>query len=491
MNNQSLQTSWKRVYDLVKTYDEIDSSQVSAFFPRLQPQAMSDDFLMLTADTSFIKNWIEHHYIKTIKKALKDIYGTDFTVLIEVDETQSTQPSEKVKSPATKSEERDEAPSAFSEPIFIPESEVYTPEETKTIGGNNTFSSDPTSSLTFGNFVIGESNKMAYSMAMSVAETPGKSTLNPLFIYGRSGLGKTHLLRAIQNYIRETFPHLKTVYADSAEMLNDYTEAVAANDREKLSYKNFKTRYEEADVLLIDDVQFFQGKKQTLDIVFQIFNKLSQQGKQIVLSADRAPKNIDIDERYQSRFGGGAICDIQPPEIETKLGVIKSFIEEYAANEGRTGITIPSDIQIYVAENSSSNIRELKSAITKILYRIEFEEKETTLEDVRILLEDHFSGGPAKRLTVADIQKEAESFYKVTHSEITGNKRSRNIMHARQVAIYLSRKILDLPYGEIGKKFNRDHSTIMYSVTNIEEKMKGNRELREEVEALRKTILEE
>lgn len=488
MNNQSLATSWNSVCEKVKTYPEIDPSQVKAFFPRLQPQAMSDDFLMLTADTAFIKGWIERHYITSIKQALKDLYGSDFTVLIEVDETQSSRPTESTNQGSSSDGSSSVNPVSPQEDSFRGDTHEKPSQNEESL---NDAQNNHTSSLTFGNFVIGESNKMAYTMARAVAETPGKQTLNPLFIYGRSGLGKTHLLRAIQNYVRETFPHLKTVYVDSAELLNDYTEAVSANDREKQSYRNFKQRYEEADVLLIDDVQFFQGKKQTLDIVFQIFNKLSQMGKQVVLSADRAPKNIDIDERYQSRFGGGAICDIQPPEIETKLGVIRSFIEEYAASEGLVDFSIPDDVQIYVAENSSSNIRELKSAITKIIYQSEVAGGDMNIEDVRALLEDHFSGGPSKRLIVGDIQKEVETFYKVTHAELTGTKRSRNIMHARQVAIYLSRKILDLPFGEIGKKFNRDHSTIMYSVTNIEEKMKDNRELREEVEALRKMILEE
>ena len=487
MNNQALNDAWNRVCEKIKTYESIDIAQVNAFFPRTQPQAMSDGFLMLTADNEFIKKWFEIHYMSSIKRALEELYGMPFTVLMEVNEGQT--PAQNFDTPKEEEAKETQTPPKPAD---------------KDNGGDSARSADnneatrnpearreATSSLTFGNFVIGDSNRMAYSMAVSVAEMPGKPALNPLFIYGRSGLGKTHLLRAIQNYVRETLPHMKTVYVDSAELLNDYTEAAIANDKEKQSYKNFKNRYEEADVLLIDDVQFFQGKKQTLDIVFQIFNKLTQQGKQVVLSADRAPKNIDVDERYQSRFSSGGICDIQPPEIETKIGVIRSFIEEYADSEGLVGFSIPNDIQFYIAENSSSNIRELKSAVTKVIYRMEFEGKEITIDDVRGLLEDHFSGGPSKRLTVGDVQKEIEQFYKVSHADLVGNKRSRNIAHARQVAIYLSRQILDLPYGEIGKKFNRDHSTIMYSATNIGEKMKDNRELREEVEALRKLILEE
>ena len=305
-------------------------------------------------------------------------------------------------------------------------------------------------------------------MAVAVAEMPGKAHLNPLFIYGKSGLGKTHLMRAIQNYINETMPQLSTIYVDSAELLSDYMEASAAHDKQKSSYKNFKTRYEEADVLLIDDVQYLQGKKQTLDIVFQIFNKLTSQGRQVVLSAD-----------------------IQPPEIETKLGIVKSFVDEYRESEGSHDFNIPDDIQMYIAESSSSNIRELKSAVTKVIYQMTFfNQPDLKLDDVRTLLENHFTGGPSKRLTIADIQKEVENFYKVSHADLVGKKRTRNIIYARQIAIYLCRQMLDLPFNDIGKKFNRDHSTVMYSVTNVEEKMKENRELREELEALRGLINE-
>ena len=487
MDKEALESAWKDVCDQVKSYNNIDASQVDAFFSRLHPQAMSEGFLMLTADTDFIKKWIEKHYSKVIEQALEELHHVPFTVEIEVDENPEAQMSPQVPerqatvpaAPAAQAAPRqEEAPSAAA------------PQEAA-LSSSAVLADAPTSAYTFENFVIGDSNRMAYSMAVAVAETPGKAHLNPLFIYGKSGLGKTHLLCAIQNYITETMPQLKTIYVDSAELLSDYMEASAAHDKEKSSYKNFKTRYEEADVLLIDDVQYLQGKKQTLDILFQIFNKLTSQGHQVVLSADRAPKNIDIDERYKSRFNSGGTFDIQPPEIETKLGIIKSYIEEYRETEGLEDFEIPEDIQMYIAESSSSNIRELKSAVTKVISHMTyFNHQDITLDEVRTLLENHFSGGPSKKLTVADIQKEVEGFYKVSHAELVGKKRNRNIIYARQIAMYLCRQLLDLPYNDIGKKFNRDHSTVMYSVSNVEEKMKENRELQEEIETLRQMIRE-
>ncbi|HJF63578.1 MAG TPA: chromosomal replication initiator protein DnaA [Gordonibacter urolithinfaciens] len=532
MESEKLEQVWRAVCDQVKSYNNIDPSQINAFFSRLQPQAMSEDFLMLTADNDFIKTWIERHYVDFIKQALMDLYRTAFTVLIEVDiaaeaagAAQGTvasapgAPSPATMAPAgapaaaaegapagvggytagapTASQPPSQQTAAEQPPIASQIADAYEPDDGDDLGDVYQDEDEPggpdrpTSTLTFENFVIGDSNRMAYSMAVAVAEMPGKAHLNPLFIYGKSGLGKTHLLRAIQNYVHETMPNLSTIYVDSAELLSDYMEASAAHDKEKSSYKNFKTRYEEADVLLIDDVQYLQGKKQTLDIVFQIFNKLTGQGRQVVLSADRAPKNIDIDERYKSRFNSGGTFDIQPPEIETKLGIVKSFVDEYRATEGKASFSIPDDIQMYIAESSSSNIRELKSAVTKVIYQMTFfNQPDLSLDDVRSLLENHFSGGPSKRLTIADIQKEVETFYKVSHADLVGKKRTRNIIYARQIAIYLSRQMLDLPFNDIGKKFNRDHSTVMYSVTNVEEKMKESRELREELETLKQLIRE-
>lgn len=183
--------------------------------------------------------------------------------------------------------------------------------------------------------------------------------------------------------------------------------------------------------------------------------------------------------------------DIQPPEIETKLGIVKGYIDEYRNTAGAGSVDVPSEIQMYIAENSSSNIRELKSAVTKVIWQIQHtDHPRFTAEDAKMLLENHFSGGPSKRLTVEDIQKEAESFFKVSHADIVGPKRTRNIAHARQVTIFLCRNLLDIPYEDIGKKFNRDHSTAMYSVTNVEAKMKENRVLREEIEALKQQIRE-
>ena len=317
MKSEEIDREWTEIRNRIKGDPTINTSQMNAFFSRIVPQVMSEDYLLLTADNDFIKTWIERHYVDYMHKALKEMHGVDYVIEIEVDVNQEAnresaapsitqQPIEQTRQNAVEAEYAQPQASKSVEKV----EEKASKNEAKVAQPFN-----PTSTLKFENFVIGESNRMAYSMSVAVAEEPGRSILNPLFIYGKSGLGKTHLMRAIQNYVNETRPELRTVYVDSADFLSGYVDATVTHDKEKTSYRTFKDYYQEADVLLIDDIQYLQGKEQTLDIVFQIFNKMVDEGKQVVLSADRAPKNITMDERYQSRFNSGGTFDIQPPEV--------------------------------------------------------------------------------------------------------------------------------------------------------------------------------
>ena len=493
---------WQSVSEMVSTYSNVAPSQVDAFFSRVHIEAMSGNFIVITAETPFIKDWITKYYFEYIQRALHEMFGEDFEILFEVSSVKGvntpTQVVETTSLPLKQIETN-------NPPAVLPEKAAETfvvqntkPQENSALNQETQTLSEAEeeeqlirdiSPLTFENFVIGNSNSMAYKMALAVAEAPGKKVgLNPLFIYGKSGLGKTHLLRAIENQIRETFPKYKVVYVDSSEFLDEYTEASAAHDKNKRSFNNFKKRYETADVLLIDDVQFFQGKKGTLDNMFQIFNKLTNKGKQVVLSADRAPKNIDIDERYRSRFQSGGTFDIQPPEIETKLSIIRSYIDEYKASDPSAHFTITPEIQQYIAESSSSNIRELKGAVTVVITSL-LSDPYLTIESVKQLLQNHFDDSAV--IGITDIQLAIEKFFKISHSDLVGKKRARNIAYPRQLGIYLCKDILgDTTYDEIGKAFGRDHSTAVYAVKEIEKKKKESRQTQEEIEALQKIISE-
>lgn len=488
---------WEQLIAQLKSYPNVNASQIDAFFSRVQIQAVSSDFIMFTSNTSFIKDWIEKHYIKDIKQALLDIYGVEFMVQIEVDPT-VPQASDTPVTPTTPLTPQpiQQIPNhtVITNPAITPpiHQTGYLEVNKTPAPVQNNQAEDIDSNLrifTFDTFVIGNSNRMAYSMATEVAARPGNTDMNPLFIYGRSGVGKTHLMCAIQNYIKEQYPDLNVCYMDSMEMVNKYSDAAIEKSIDKQSFKNFEQFFEEADVLLIDDIQGLQDKPGTLSVFFRIFNTMINKGKQFVFSADRAPKNIDLDERYTSRFNSGATIDIQPPDNETKLNIIKNFIRQYEQNEN-ISLPISRDILNYIVEHSSSNVRELKSAVTNVIFALKMNNgEELTPQRVKELLANHFISEESTRITIDTIQRAVEDFYSVSHSDLVGNKRSRKITHPRQVAIYLSRELIESStFKSIGEEFNRDHSTIMHSYDLIKNALNEDRNLREEIEAIREKI---
>lgn len=518
-----IEQTWTELLGQLKSYPTINASQIDAFFSRVQIQAASPGFIMLTSDNAFIKDWIEKHYMKDIQQALKDLYNLDFQVLIEVDPTTAApaapatpaaaatptpaQPAQAPTAPAYQAPQSAApvataptpvaapAPAPTAAPAIQPAaaasaSTIATAPEQPKPAAEEEPAREPTgeAALTFDSFVIGESNRMAYNMAVEVADRPGASELNPLFIYGRSGVGKTHLMCAIQNYIKDTYPNLNVCYIDSMELVNRYSDAAIEKSVDKQSFKNFEGFFQQADVLLIDDIQGLQSKPGTLNALFRIFNSMIPKGKQFVFSADRAPKNIDLDERYVSRFNSGATIDIQPPDDETKRNIIKSLIRHYQSKES-TSFVITDEILDYIVENSSSNIRELKSAITNVIFAMKMNKDHTLSEgQVKELLGNHFIGGGKKRITIEMIQAAVEDFYGVSHKDIVGRGRARSIVRPRQVAIYLCRDLSETTLSNIGKAFNRDHTTVLHSCDLIANQMQEDRNLREELEAVREKI---
>ncbi len=474
---------------------------------------------MLTSDNGFIKDWIEKHYMKDIVQALKDLYDVDFSVLIEVDPTAApAQPAAAASAPASvpapaseveasqgNAAPQSSAPLAAQANKMPSKPDQPTPADTVPAPAQarqeapaqaeskpaNRAEGDPAnaeSTLTFDSFVIGESNRMAYNMALEVAERPGASELNPLFIYGRSGVGKTHLMCAIRNYILEQYPNLNVCYIDSMELVNKYSEAAIEKSVDKQSFKNFESFFQQADVLLIDDIQGLQSKPGTLNALFRIFNSMIPKGKQFVFSADRAPRNIDLDERYVSRFNSGATIDIQPPDDETKRNIIRGFVKHYRTREG-ISLDIPDKVLDYIVENSSSNIRELKSAVTNVIFAIKMSGSEELSEtQIKELLGNHFLGGGKRRITIDMVQGAVEDFYGVPHKDLVGSTRKRDIARTRQVAIYLCRELSETTLKNIGEAFNRDHSTVMHSCDMVADRLQEDRNLREELEAIREKI---
>ena len=555
---------WEHLITQLKSYPNVNDSQIDAFFSRLKIQAVSSGFIMLTSQTTFIKEWIETHYLQDIKQALEDIYHVDFFIQIEVDPSQpvsntifsSTTPTAQpitaadplggssssplqsdqhtansqttVQGLDNQADVRDsfqrttpfENTDTQSAIRAIPQSLTQTQEREKyqdqtqktpldiqnggipngsiysaTQGADTVVSPLQNNQVntiipgySFSNFVIGESNRMAYMVAEEVASRPGIENYNPLFIYGKSGVGKTHLMCAINNFIIENYPNqFRVFYIDTAELVNSYSLASIEKSVDKNSFKNFDRFFDNVDVLLIDDVQNLQGRPATLDMVFQILNRMIMQGKQMILAADRAPKNIDIDERYQSRFAQGTIIDIQPPDDETKRNIIKSFIHQREEEEGME-FDLDERIIDYIVERSSSNVREVRSAVSTIILEIKMNQGEdTSVYELERKLENHFLT-QTNRITVDVILESVEEFFKIKAEDLFGKSRKKNVNHARQIAIYLIRQLLNEPYEAIGEIFNRNHTTIMYSNDQIELKLKEERDLAEEVEAIRKLI---
>ncbi len=515
----NLQEARENLIEKLKSYcaeNNTSESQVTAFFNRMEIQAMADGFAMLTFENEFIKNWIETHYISDIKRALNELYGGDWMLQFEVDNTSMSNNAIAEKKPepsqnATKEGEprnaAKEEPSKNEEIAAVENSaderertEKATPAETSPAPAKELIDepakpenepqklasrrgANGETKLTFDNFVTGASNRMAYSMAVEVADKPSNSALNPLFIYGRSGVGKTHLLCAITNYIKEQYPTLKVRYIDAMEMVNEYGNA-AINK----SFQSFEDSFRELDVLLIDDIQALRGKQQTLDILFRIFNELIPKGKQFVFSADRAPKNIDLDERYVSRFNSGATIDVHPPDAETKRNIAKSFLLECQEEEDFK-LELPDDVLDYIAENSSSNVRELKSAVTNVVFALKIDPQHTiTKQQVKQMLSNHFASDTSNKVTMDVIKDAVCSFYDVSEKELTGPGRSKKIKNPRNVAIYLSREMIDSTFAAIGDAFNRSHSTIMHSYEVFQKQVNEDRSLHEEVEAIREKI---
>ena len=347
------------------------------------------------------------------------------------------------------------------------------------------------STMTFENFVVGDNNRFARDTALEVARNPGRNPmLNPIFIYGKSGLGKTHLMHAIRNEVALNHPQLKTEYVDAMALVSNYADARIDNDKDKRSYRNFRERYMNADVLLIDDIQNLQGKTETLNMVFQIFNHCIEHGHQVVLSSDRAPKYIDLDERLMSRFNGGGVWDIQPYSIETRLAIIKQYLSDPSTVQIAGGSTLTPEIQEHLASIAGSNVRDLRSAVVRVLSAQTSLGRTIKKSEVDSLLQDHFSNGATKPISSDDIIKAVTKFYNVTLEDLRSEARDRSIQYPRQIAMFLMRDLLNITFEKIGDQFNRKHATVKHSVEKIAADKKSDMELQGDLETLVNQIRE-
>lgn len=441
--------AWDRVLERIK---KKSNPQVFFWFAPLKPLSETGDSITLRAGSEFDKDWIDNHYLEFIGDTIKEIYGKAVTVKIV---------TEQDRHPGYDKRTDDET------------------REPKDTGPGKLFTGSLNPNYSFDRFIVGPSNQFAHAASTAVARKPGEA-YNPLFIYGGVGLGKTHLINAIGNYIIKSTSNMARVCCISAEhFTNQVINSIKSNKMEE-----FRNRYRfGCDILLIDDIQFIAGKESTQEEFFHTFNTLYESKKQIVLTSDKSPKDMSyLEERLRSRFEWGLITDIQPPETETRIAIIKNKAES-------EGITLPDEVALYLAQNTTSNIRELEGTLTNIIAHAKLLKTEITLDLAKEVLRTLLKQQDKKFLSIESIQREVANFYGLRVQDLKSDKKQKNISLPRQVAMYLARRYTGASYPEIGEKFGgKDHSTVIHAVKKIENNLGKDPSLENTVKTLSRKV---
>jgi chromosomal replication initiator protein len=414
----------------------LNDTTYGTWFSEVAGLELSDELLVLGVPNDFTRDWIEGHFRGLIGAAIRDVTGMERPIELRVVEM-ATAPA------AERSED------GLPEPLPAPLAIERIPGRPESGGFNAKY--------TFDSFVIGSSNRFAHAAALAVAEAPAQA-YNPLFIYGGTGLGKTHLLQAVAQYVSEHTSDLTVRYVTSETFMNDFINSL----RDK-RIEGFKQRYRTYDVLMIDDVQFFEHKERIQEEFFHTFNSLYEAGSQIVMSSDRPPRDIaTLEERLRSRFEWGLITDIQPPDLETRIAILRKKVKT-------DGIHI-SDPQVltFIASRVSTNIRELEGALTRVVAFSSLTGRAMSVELAQDVLKDVFPQGEAAEVSIKRIQDLVAERFNLSLEELCGDRRSQNIVYPRQVAMYLSRELTDSSLPRIGKEFGgRDHTTVIHATSKI------------------------
>jgi len=437
---QDLTAAWEKARDTLK--DRLEAIVFETWILPLKAKVTSPDSIVLEAPDNFFRDWVQKNYGSILEETLKAHSSSATTITVTTVEQK--------------------------------EGVIETkPPRIVTQEGDSQYGVRLNSRYTFENFVIGPSNRHAHAYSMAVAEAPAK-TYNPLFIHGGVGLGKTHLIQAICHKIKAgASAKLKITYLPSEQFTNELINAI-----QRHSTMAFRQKYRNSDILVIDDVHFFGGKDSTQEEFFHTFNALYDAHKQIILSSDRPPKEIaDLQERLISRFGWGLTTDIQPPDLETRVAILKKKIE-------REPVVVPDDVIFFIAQLIKTNIRELEGALVRTMAYSLMEEKPITIELTKEVLRDLLKE-PKKLITVDFIQRCTAEEFGVTLGDLKTRRRNKTIVLPRQVAMYLSRELTDLSLPEVGQFFGgKDHTTVLHSYNKIKEEITKNPSLQEKVERI-------
>lgn len=453
---------WSMVLDKMK--QKFSSTAMNLWFGDIEIISFENNTLTISAGSEFKMQIIKEKYVSNLEEIFVEFMGFEINISVvskngavnvEKIRNQISTPSEDLVPDRTSGEDKEDA-----QPVLG--------------------STMPTVNFeyTFDNFIVGSSNKFAHAACIAVADRPAQD-YNPLFIYGPSGLGKTHLLYAVTNEIKTKNPFANIIYIKGEDFTNQMIESLA-----KKSMSKFRDKYRTCDVLLIDDIQFIAGKESTQEEFFHTFNALYEEGKQIILTSDRPPKDIKtLEDRLKTRFEWGLIADIQPPDLELRIAIFKNKISQ-------AGITVSDEIITFLAENLRSHIRQIEGAVKKLVAIKFLSGGEITMEAAKNFMAELLGGAEPTNVTVDKIFSAIEKKYDVDKSELIGNSRVKNVAQARHIAIYLIKTITDISYPSIGKLFNRNHSTIISSVEVIEKKIATSPAIEMEINELIKEIRE-
>ncbi|KXZ23437.1 chromosomal replication initiation protein DnaA [Bacillus nakamurai] len=411
--------------------------------------SLHGDTLTITAPNEFARDWLESRYLHLIADTIYELTGEELSIKFVIPQNQDAEdfmPKPQVKKAAK------EEPSDFPQSMLNPK-------------------------YTFDTFVIGSGNRFAHAASLAVAEAPAKA-YNPLFIYGGVGLGKTHLMHAIGHYVIDHNPSAKVVYLSSEKFTNEFINSIRDNKA-----VDFRNRYRNVDVLLIDDIQFLAGKEQTQEEFFHTFNTLHEESKQIVISSDRPPKEIPtLEDRLRSRFEWGLITDITPPDLETRIAILRKKAKA-------EGLDIPNEVMLYIANQIDSNIRELEGALIRVVAYSSLINKDINADLAAEALKDIIPSSKPKVITIKEIQRIVGQQFNIKLEDFKAKKRTKSVAFPRQIAMYLSREMTDSSLPKIGEEFGgRDHTTVIHAHEKISKLLIDDEQLQQHVKEIKELL---
>ncbi|MCU7557923.1 chromosomal replication initiator protein DnaA [Macrococcus capreoli] len=439
-----IDTIWDKV--LAKLQTKLTNASYDTWFSDTKIKSLDNSQITIMAPTDFNAEWLKKNYLNLIQEVIEETIGEHLDIKVISDEFEDSEVHYQSEKP-DKSTVQEVMPSQLN------------------------------TDNTFDTFVIGSGNRFSHAASLAVAEAPAKA-YNPLFIYGGVGLGKTHLMHAIGHYVMEHKENAKVVYTSSEKFTNEFINSIKDNKTEE-----FRSKYRNVDVLLIDDIQFLAGKESTQEEFFHTFNELHQNHKQIVISSDRAPKEIPtLEERLRSRFEWGLTTDVTPPDLETRIAILRKKSEE-------ENIEIPNEAMLYIATQIQSNIRELEGALTKVVAYSKLVNRELNSDLVAEALKDIIASSKPKKVTIQDIQNAVGAYYNIRLEDFSAKKRTKSIAFPRQVAMYLARELTDFSLPKIGEEFGgRDHSTVIHAHEKIRMQLEEDNSLKSDIKNIEKDI---